>query len=290
MRLFAVLKIDDSAVSEPDSPGGGAVALVNGLYLPDRNFLRNSLFLDEYREHSGDHRRHKFGVRVPPELFQRFDDRRDERHAAHLPYTLPRTDEQCVAAAGLVAVSLYPGPLGDLPHVVNGKRVIVRHPVGYDFAGLVLFNAGFDKRVGKLVGRRRHPVRLNEPDSQLIRIPGALFKRHKRQHIAAHQPVEESKLLQLLEIIDTFSVAVRRICEQPEFPLYLRFKLPRPLLVHLEESEIHLRCQFQALTDHRSAHFLKRRRGQRNAGIKIAASLTERVKVFVDIFVRRTAV
>ncbi len=103
MRLFAVLKIDDSAVSEPDSPGGGAVALVNGLYLPDRNFLRNSLFLDEYREHSGDDRRHKFGVRVPAELFQRFDDRRDKRHAAHLSYTLPRTDEQCVAAAGLVA-------------------------------------------------------------------------------------------------------------------------------------------------------------------------------------------
>ena len=114
---------------------------------------------------------------------------------------------------------------------------------------VVRFNAADNVRVAGVPVRVAQPVRFDQANSEVI---GHIYPPRDGQccdNVAAHKPIQKSKLLEFVKIVQPLQIARRGISPQSKFPFDHAFKFPRGFLCHSQNLIIDLTFQLQAGTD-----------------------------------------
>ena len=107
---------------------------------------------------------------------------------------------------------------------------------------VVRFNAADNVRV-KCPVRIAQPVRFNQADSKVIGHIYPFCDWQSCDNVAGHKPIQESKLLEFIEIVQSLQIARGGIRPQSKFPLDLTFKRAGFLFRHSQKFIVYLTFQ-----------------------------------------------
>ena len=214
---------EDGPLSHFDTAGVRAVHLRLLRYiLADWRPVLHRRRFDKHSEVRADYCGVDFRLGIPPQLFQRLQDRREDRDAPELARPLPRHNVEDVVPPG-GSIGFHPRPVQrPALHGKAGVGMPVTYPVGHHHSALVRLHALDDAVdvVASYVSRHKavvtvrgtDAVRLDDLHLCCVLAPWPLLERQQRKAVPVHQESHVGELLELVEVPQSVRVALRRVC------------------------------------------------------------------------------